>query len=396
MKTVKNITCGIAICLAVLITIYLLTAFVKFKPDEGDVLEDGTVEEVDGAIEQFLDSNIKYEEHLNLIILLLISAAVGLALEKLPSLGVISSAVALCYALTLLRLDELDKYPMTIVILTLTHTAGAMIYAATATVDEQKRRPLFSPASSAAVLLSTGALAVGSYVVFLQHQATKTAEYVEIMAQDILTISPRLTTIPHVIESAYRVFTMHGAEEARMVLVTSLNEFEAGTLRAELANTINADEMTTYLKLVIILLATIVFSLVLRRFSRIVAAISFIPPLYAFLSLMNDSFTSATLVLLTLTTAAAICAFSAIGHKERASLVDADGNELPFDEWDEDEEHIDDDDHDSDTVSDEEAEGLDFFIGGGATKTDDPKSTPAVGTPEYESFVDITPTNGEE
>lgn len=386
MKTVKNITCGIAICLAVLILIYLLTLYVKFKPDEGEVLEDGTVEEVPGKLEQFLDSNVKHEEHLNLIFVLLVSAATGIFLEKIPSLGVVSSTVALCYALTLRRLEELDKFPMTIVILTLIHTVGAIIYAATADTSRSKIRIFEASSSSAAVICQTLALGISSYVVYLQYQVLKTADYVEEMSAEILKIAPRLCTIPHVIESAYRVFQMHGAVEARRLLTTALNEFTSTDLDAELATTINADELSTYRGLVIILLAVIVFSFVCRRHPAIVATLTFVPPIYIFISLLGASFTSATLTLLTLSLVSAMAAFAAVSRKGAPPVLDGDGNEIAFDEWDEDEEHIDDDDHDSDSITDEDADGFDFFIG---SEKITPPPPPAPGTPEYEQYVNI-------
>ena len=73
-----------AIVLCVLICIYLLTLYLKFTPEEPKLLSDGTYEEVDGAIKQFLDKNVGAEEHLKLVLLLALSAFVGFVFEKDP------------------------------------------------------------------------------------------------------------------------------------------------------------------------------------------------------------------------------------------------------------------------------------------------------------------------
>ena len=43
MRSVKNITAGVALVLCVLICIYVMTLYMKFTPDEPKVLSDGTV-----------------------------------------------------------------------------------------------------------------------------------------------------------------------------------------------------------------------------------------------------------------------------------------------------------------------------------------------------------------
>ena len=82
MRSVKNITAGVAVVLCVLICIYVATLYLKFKPEEPKVLSDGTVEEVDSAIKQFIDSDVHAKEHLKLVILLALSAFVGFVFEK--------------------------------------------------------------------------------------------------------------------------------------------------------------------------------------------------------------------------------------------------------------------------------------------------------------------------
>lgn len=131
MKTVKNFTSGIAVLLCIFICIYVLTLYLKFNPEEPDILPDGTTEEVPGKIEQFLDANINTEEHLTLCFLLAISAAAGFILEKVPAFGVLTSAAAFSYALTMMRFEALPKFPRTVVVLSFVHAAGALFYAAT-------------------------------------------------------------------------------------------------------------------------------------------------------------------------------------------------------------------------------------------------------------------------
>ena len=115
MRNVKNITAGVAILLCIFICIYLLTLYLKFTPDEPKLLEDGTYEEIYGKIKQFIDSDVNIKEHLFLVFLLAISAAVGFLLPKLPAFGMVTSALALSYALTMLRFDALPKFPMSVI-----------------------------------------------------------------------------------------------------------------------------------------------------------------------------------------------------------------------------------------------------------------------------------------
>ena len=131
MRSVKNITAGVAVVLCVLICIYVATLYLKFTPDEPKVLSDGTVEEVDSAIKQFIDSDANAKEHLILVALLGFSALVSFVLEKFPSFGMLTSVSALAYALTLFNFEGLPKYPMTVISLCLVHVAGAIFYAAT-------------------------------------------------------------------------------------------------------------------------------------------------------------------------------------------------------------------------------------------------------------------------
>ena len=111
MRNVKNITAGVAILLCIFICIYILTLYLKFTPEEPKLLEDGTYEEIDGKIKQFLDSDVNIKEHLTLVFLLAFSAAAGFLLEKLPAFGMVTSALPLSYALTMLRF--LPSWPWT-------------------------------------------------------------------------------------------------------------------------------------------------------------------------------------------------------------------------------------------------------------------------------------------
>ena len=217
MKTVKNCTAGIAVLLCVLICIYTLTLYLKFTPEEPEILEDGTEEEVPGKLEQFLEKNVNAKEHLNLAMLLMISALVGFLLEKLPALGMLSSSVALSYALTMMRFSALPKFPRTVVVLCIAHTAGAVFYAATS--ERGKRSKLgINSAATGALLCNTAAIGISLYLYRALASFGSAEEKLEEMKEAGLVISEKFAAIPDVIDMIYRTFQVRGTAQARMLL----------------------------------------------------------------------------------------------------------------------------------------------------------------------------------
>lgn len=388
MKTVKNITSGIAVMLCIFICIYVLTLYLKFKPDEPEMLEDGTMEELPGKLEQFLDANINTKEHLDLIFLLAISAAAGFLLEKLPSFGMLTSACALVYALTMYRFDALPKFPNSIILLCMVHTAGAVFYAAT---SERGRHSFLGMESAAAggLLCNAAALGVTGYVCSILKSFSGAAEKLELLADEGIVISTKLASIPDVIDMVWRVFERRGAYEARSFLNSVSKQYEAEGIIEDMQMTYVPEELSVYLRLGIILFGIMILALVFRRRAWVGALLSLIPPVYIFGNLMLDKLSTASLVLLTLTLLGAIGAFAAYQREGEPALIDANGEELELEDEDdplpEELPRTDgEDDAEGDAIEDSECEGLDYFY-------ERPKpETETLAPEERDEYLEIT------
>ncbi|MGM9642494.1 MAG: hypothetical protein ACI3XI_04715 [Eubacteriales bacterium] len=366
MKTVKNISSAIAVFLCILICIYVLTLYLKFKPKEPAINDDGTVEEVPGKIEQFLDSNVQVEEHLTLVFLLAISAASGFLLERMPSFGVLSAAGALAYALTMFRFEALPKFPKSIIIFTIAHVAGALFYAATSERGRAHSRLGMNSAASGGLLCNTAALGTCVYLLPILSRLAENADKLAQLEENKLVISTKFAIIPNFVDMIWRAFETRGYEHARSVLLTLTRQYETEGIAEDFELTFVGEEYGVYLKLAILLLGVIVLSLVLRRRAWAGALLALVPPVYVFHNMLYDRISTATLILLTFTAVGAVGAFAAYQREGAPVLVDENGYES---ETEEDDDPTSDelpqsdaeDDGEGESIPDEECERLDYF-----------------------------------
>ena len=375
MRNVKNITAGVAILLCIFICIYLLTLYLKFTPEEPELLEDGTYEEIDGKIKQFIDSDVQIKEHLNLFFLLAFSAAAGFLLEKMPAFGMVTSALALSYALTMLRFEALPKFPMSVISLCLVHAAGALFFAATSERGKKSFLGLNS-AASGGLICNITAIGLCAWI----------------CKESNLIISTRIAAIPDVVDMIWRTFEAHGADKAREALTSILRQYKGDGIESAFAGTYIAEEMPVYIKLAILIFGAVILSLVFRRRAFVGALLSVIPPIYVFGNMMYDKISTATLILLTLTLFAAIGAFAAYQREGMPALVDGDGDEL---EVDDEEDPLPEeipssdgsDDAENENLPDWECDKLDYFY-------EKPKYEPEEITPEErDEYLEIEENN---
>ena len=365
MRSVKNITAGVAVLLCVLICIYLLTLYMKFTPEEPKVLSDGTVEEVDGAIKQFLDKNVNAKEHLNLVILLALSAFVGFVFEKRPAFGMFTSVLALAYALTLFRFEGLPKFPMTVVSLCLVHAVGAIFFAATSERGKKSYLGVNSAAAGGLLCNSTAFFAV-AYVARVLGRLCEVAELVDRLDANGLPVTTKIAIVPGTVEMLTRAFENHGIEKAREVLFMFNKQYETEGVAAQVELSYFGGEYTVYLILMVVLALTVLLSYVFRRSSGLVAFISAIPAVYVSGNILFAKMSTASLAILALTLAAAIGAFAAAQRQGMPALVDENGDELEFeDEDDPDEDGLPrtdaEDGAENEDLPDWECDKLDYF-----------------------------------
>ncbi len=366
--------------LCVFICIYVLTLYLKFTPDEPEMLEDGTMEEVPGKLEQFLDANINTEEHINLVFLLAISAAAGFLLEKVPAFGMLTSACALSYAITMYRFEALPKFPNSVLVLCIAHAAGAIFYAAT---SERGRKHSFlglESAASGGLLCNIAALGITAYICPILNKFAAVTEKIEILKEEGLIMSTKLAAIPDVVDMIWQVFERKGIPEARSLLNEISKQYEVEGIVEDIQMTYVGEEFSVYLKLGILLFGIIVLALAFRRRAWVGAVLSVIPPIYVFGNMMFDKLSTSTLTLLTLTLFGAIGAFAAYQREGEPALVDGNGLEL---ETEDDDDPAPDelpktdgeDDAEGDKITDWECEKLDYFY-------EKPKPEPEEITPE--------------
>ncbi len=333
VKTVKNFTSGIAVLLCIFICIYVLTLYLKFKPEEPEILEDGTMEELPGKLEQFLDANINTEEHLTLCFLLAISAAAGFILEKVPAFGMLTSAAALSYALTMMRFEALPKFPNTVVVLCLVHAAGALFYAATSERGKKSFLGLNS-AASGALLCNAAAVGISLYVYRILYVFNGVTEKVEALKEEGFVISTKLAAIPDVMDMIWRTYEIHGIQSARKLLNEISKQYTAEGIAEDINMTYVGEEYSVYLRLAIIIFGVLILTLVFRRRAWIGACLCAIPPICVFANIMYDKMSTYTLTLLALTVISAIGAFAAYQREDAPALVDENGEEIEVEDED--------------------------------------------------------------
>ena len=365
MRNVKNITAGVAILLCIFICIYLLTLYLKFTPEEPELLEDGTYEEIDGAIKQFIDSDVTVKEHLILVILLAVSAAAGFILEKVPAFGMFTSALALSYALTMLRFEALPKFPMSVISLCLIHAVGALFFAAT---SERGKKSLLglNSAASGGLLCNLAAIGLCAYICPILQRLAGFEEKLATLKEGGIVIGRKIAVIPGVVDMIWRAFENHGADQARDALTSIMRQYDGDGIKVAWAVTYVSEEMPVYIKLAILIFGIVILSLVFRRRAFIGACLSAIPPIYIFGNIMYDKLSSGTLILLTLTAFGAIGAFAAYQREGAPALVDANGDEIEIeDDDDPDESEIPatdgEDDTENEDLPDWECDKLDYF-----------------------------------
>lgn len=362
MRSVKNITAGVAIVLCALICIYVLTLYLKFTPEEPKVLSDGTVEEVDNAIKQFIDSDVSAKEHIILASLLFFSALVGFVLEKAPALGMFTSVCALAYALAMFRFSGLPKFPMTVISLCLVHAVGAIFYAATS----ERGKMSFMGANSAAtggLLCNAAAFFTVSYIARVLGRLCEVADKIEYLEENGIMVTTKLAIVPGTVEMLVRTFENHGLEKARDVLFTFNKQYLNDGIAEKFELSFFGGEYTVYMILMVVLALTVLLSVVFRRSPGFVAFLSAIPAFYVFGNILFEKMSTATLAIFVLTLAAAIGSFAAAQREGMPALVDENGDEIEIDDDEEDEPRKTDaeDGAENEDLPDWECDKLDYF-----------------------------------
>jgi hypothetical protein len=290
MKTLKNFTDGLAILLAVLILIYMLTLYAKFKPDEKKV------EAGESKIVLFIESAQTNRDCLRMVFVLLVSAAAGFLLRRRPETGIVFSCFALCFVLLLFANHQIPKRPMVVVSLTLCHAAGALVYAA-----DSDRKTGGASCPNGGLLCGAGMLTLSGVVLHYQTLARRTADILASLSDNGVSLPDNVRFIPGLADLIRRRYESEGRLAAEDLAIDFSSGLRYGTMKTRFLESVDAEQFSVYLKLSILIFAAAVLCFALRRKSRLLCAlISAVPVCFCAVELQKDRLSSMALPLIVL------------------------------------------------------------------------------------------------
>lgn len=285
----KSFTDGLAIFLAVLIAIYIMTGYIK--SDSGKSVSMSMSEKVEKLI-----TTPAYRIYINIFVLLLISAAVGIFLRRWPALGVAASALPLAYELFLLTQKLLTKYPTAVILFTAAHAAGALLYAEVS--DRSSRTRLARPAATA--LVGTLGAAFSAHTAVLCGRVAASESTAAELARHGLVPSPAVKTIPGAIDRIYAVYLTEGSSTARTLGSDHLKALGESGVRAAYRRAVEGDQMAAYLGVALLLFGAAVLGFYLSSkklgWARLLVAL--VPLSVISVLLIGESLSAGGIVLL--------------------------------------------------------------------------------------------------
>ena len=299
MKIAKMFTQGLALLLALLIIIYLLTCYVKYNPKEEKLEEKSKLELY---LEEKKTTDVYY---LWLAVLLCISAAVGLIMPRFAEVIVFVSVLPTAYALTLYTNSSLATRPMAVILPCVMHTLGTVVYAA-AEERSQKR----NICAGAGILCALGGLAVTTVCAVFQKLALSVADEVAELKEASLTVSPKLQCFPTLVRMVWGRYAAGEDAQASEMLSDFERNLDVQGSKMFLYRSIDPEQFTVYVRLALIFFAVAVLWFAFRGKLRLPAAVlSFLPIVLAFHQLQNDRLSAMPMVILAFALMTGLCGF---------------------------------------------------------------------------------------
>lgn len=300
MKRIKLFADGLAVLLAVLLLIYLLTCYMKYDPSE-DLLKDK------GKIRLFIDNNLSYRIYLYIILTLCFSALVGTVLRKLPYLCVLASVIPLCYVITVFAAGSLSYHPSLIIVFTMFHAVGTVFFAA----GEDRNAPGKHYTALGGWLCQLSALALAVFCTVKQFAIASVANQIKEIEDAGIYVAVKLKSFPDLIRRIYTVFLSLGTDAARSMETDFARDIDVEATQMYFLNSLDSEQAGTYLTLSIMLVIICAAWFLLRNRSRRIASLlTLVPPLWLFICLETDKLSTMPLMLMTLTLFAAVCALT--------------------------------------------------------------------------------------
>lgn len=294
----KSFTDGLAIFLAILIAIYLMVGFIK--------LDNGKSEPMKAAekVEKLLDT-ASYRVYINIMLMLVLSAAVGIILRRLPWLGIPAAALPLFYELFLLSEKLLTKYPTGVILFTAAHAAGAIAYAA---LSDRRGMTVCSTAFGGAIAALMGA-GVSAYVAVLSGRVTAFADTLATIRTRGVIIPDAVKPIRGAVGRIYSVCLTEGEQSARSLSSEYLESLGKSGARAAFFGSVEGDEMRTYIGIAVLFFGAAVLGFVLaaRHFGTLAGIAACIPGAVTAVMLANERLSAGGIILLAASVLAAAC-----------------------------------------------------------------------------------------
>lgn len=294
----KSFTDGLAIFLAILIAIYLMVGFIK--------LDNGKSEPMKAAekVEKLLDT-ASYRVYINIMLMLVLSAAVGIILRRLPWLGIPAAVLPLFYELFLLSEKLLTKYPTGVILFTAAHAAGAIAYAA---LCDRRGMTVCSTAFGGAIAALMGA-GVSAYVAVLSGRVTAFADTLATIRTRGVIIPDAVKPIRGAVGRIYSVCLTEGAQSARSLSSEYLESLGKSGARAAFFGSVEGDEMRTYIGIAVLFFVAAVLGFVLaaRHFGTLAGIAACIPGAVTAVMLANERLSAGGIILLAASVLAAAC-----------------------------------------------------------------------------------------
>ncbi len=285
----KSFTDGLAIFLAVLIAVYILTGYIK--SDSGK----NTSMTMSEKIEKLITTS-SYRIYINIFLLLVFSAAVGILLRRWPVLGAMASVLPLAYELFLLTQKLLTKYPTAVILFTAAHAAGALLYAEFS--DRAGRTNFAHPAATA--LVGTLGAAFSAHTAVLCGRVLSSAETMAKLKSHGLAPSAAVGTIRGAVDRIYAVYLTEGSSTARTLGSDYLKSLGDSGVRAAFRRTVEGDQFSAYLGASVLLFgaAILVFYLSSKKLVWVKTLVACVPLAVISVLLICESLGAAGIVLL--------------------------------------------------------------------------------------------------
>ena len=326
MKYLKGFAAGLLILLAVLIMIYLIPTYTKFKPDE-ELLE------TESKLSQFIEKSHFNRDYIRIAFMLSISALAGIVFKKWPAVSVWLTSLTLAFVLQLYDYGLLTKRPMVIMLFVICALGG---FIALCAAYDRKRgtRSLLT----AVVLTSSSALIISAICNIFEYREYSVRLMIKELDEGSLTVLPKVKAVPEFVRMIYMSFKNRGLDAARDMNYLIQRQTAPEVMKNHFLTSLSEDDfpLCAILSLVILIFTAAAAILLIKKLPSAAASASAVPVVFSFVLLQKDRLNTLPLPILILCLVSFVCFVSSRLPSpetvtEDGSLYDDDGTETEYD-----------------------------------------------------------------